>query len=160
MSGRRRLALLGGLLALVAAADFSQRVYVGRDPALRAFEQPEIRPLPAPVAAAAVRARMREWLPTLGGQAPAAGATVEAPELALQGVFVRRGQATAVFALRSPAGATIETKRAAEGDVVQGWTVKRIDRRGVTLQRDGGLRQLLLFRREDGGAVRAGPVAE
>jgi hypothetical protein len=144
---RRPLLLLGAVLAIAAVADFTQRVHVGRDASLRAFEAPPAQPLPAPEPAAAVNARLARWLPETAAAADAAGAPAST-ELRLAGVMAGRGGTTAILATVPPAGQPARSFAVAEGDVVEGFRVTRIEPRVVTLEGDTGTRRLVLFERK------------
>ena len=156
MTARAQFAIVGGLLLLLGMIDFIQRVYVGRDPGLRVFQPPAVQPLLPAVDSAAVLAQMREWLPALGGTAPDAGEAEPSAHVALQGVFAGRGVSTAVLAFTLPSGGPAQTERVVVGDVVRGWKVAAIDSRSVTVEGDGGARQLVLFDRQ--GAEGGGPA--
>lgn len=161
MTARAQLAIVAGLLLLLGTVDFIQRVYVGRDPGLRVFQPPVVRPLPQAMSSVAVLAQMQRWLPALGGSASMAGQADQSAAVALQGVFVGRGVSTAVLAFTPAAGGPAQTERAVVGDVVRGWTVKAIDRHSATVEGDGGARQLVLFARqptEAGVPPPTGPV--
>jgi hypothetical protein len=161
VTARTQLAIVAGLLVLLGTVDFIRRVYVGRDPGLRVFQSPVVQPLPQAMTSAAVLAQMQRWLPALGGSASEAGEGGQPAAVVLQGVFVGRGVSTAVLAFTPPAGGPAQTERAVVGDVVRGWTVTAIDRHSVTVEGDGGARQLVLFARqptEAGGPPPTGAV--
>ena len=149
MKLRAQIATLGGLLLLVAGADFAARVYVGRDASLRIFEAPSQQSLPPAEAVESIRARMGDWLPGLGGSAAGSQRPGQATALTLQGVFTSRGGTMAVISVAAPSAGSAETLRVAEGDEVAGWKVVRIERRSVTLEADDGTLQLVLFSRAE-----------
>lgn len=161
MTARVQFVIVGGLLLLLGMIDFIQRVHVGRDPGLRAFQPPAVQPLPPATSSAAVVAQMREWLPALGGTALDAGEADPSAHVVLQGVFVGRDVSTAVLAFTLPSGGPAQTERVVVGDVVRGWKVTAIDRRSVTVERDEGARALVLFDRQaaEGGGLASVPAA-
>ena len=160
MTVRRQLAILAGLLLLLGAWDFARRVYVGRDASLRAFQAPQLSPLPGELGVEAVRREMLGWLPGAAGAAPAGTSGSVPVTLLLRGVFARRGLVIAVLEASSAGGGPPERIRAIEGDVVHGWTVTDIEPRSVTLRRDDGMLQLPLFRPDAPGATASGPRVE
>jgi len=139
---RREFVVLATLLGLVAIVDFSRRVYVGRDDALRQFEAPAMQQVPPPETAAALSARLVHWLPETAGGGVGIAAKAE---LRLSGVMTGRDGTIALLATVPSEGRPAEIFRAAEGDLVEGWKVVSIAPRSVTLQGDAGERQLLLF---------------
>lgn len=160
MKSRAQIAALAGLLLLVATVDFVARIHVGRDASLRAFQPPEPRPLPEADTLESIRAQMAGWLPDAGGLGPAGGTAGQPLPLALQGVFVMNGKATAALVAAAPSRGPAGTVHAVEGEVVHGWTVTRIDQHGVTLQAGDGTRELQLFSPGPAGAAGPGSPAD
>jgi hypothetical protein len=156
MNRRRPLAILAVALALAGAIDFAQRVHVGRNDELRQFIAPAAQPLPAAEPAEASAARLARWLPeTAAGGAGDPGAA--RLELRLVGVMAGRGATLAIIATVLPEGQPGRSFRVAEGDVVEGLRVVRIEPRRVTLEGDTGSRQLVLFERTPAGAKASKP---
>lgn len=151
MNGRRPLAMLAVVLVLVGAVDFAQRVHVGRDDELRQFVAPAAQPLPAAEPAEAFAARLARWMPetAAGGPGDPGAARVE---LRLVGVMAGRGATLAIIATVPPEGQPGRSFRVAEGDLVEGLRVVRIEPRRVTLEGDSGSRQLVLFERKPAAA--------
>lgn len=160
MTVRRQMVTAMCLLLLLGVWDFAQRVYVGRDPSLRAFDAPQLPPLPAQPGLPAIQADMARWFPgsDMAGLDGTAGN--ESLHLSLLGVFTRGGSTIAVLEVSSAQGAHLETIGAVEGDIVHGMTLKKIQPNGVTLESDDGILQLPLFGIDAPGATPDGRRVE
>ena len=144
MTVRRQVVTLACLLLLLGTWDFARRVHVGRDASLRTFAAPQVVPLPEQRGLPAIQADMTRWFPGSGsGRTGVPGN--ESLHLSLLGVFTRLGSTIAVLEASSAQGTPLETIGAAEGDVVHGLTVKKIEPHNVTLEGEDGILQLPLF---------------
>jgi hypothetical protein len=157
---RRQVLTLACLLLLLGAWDFARRVYVGRDASLRAFDAPQVLPLPEQLGLPAIQADMAHWFPDSDVAGPNGVSGKESLHLSLLGVFTRRGSTIAVLEATSAQGAHLETIGAVEGDVVHGLTVKKIEPHNVTLEGDDGILQLPLFRIDAPDATAGGRRVE
>ena len=143
LAGDRRLLLaVAALLGAAVLTDFVLRVHVPRDASLREFTRPPKLEVPAPVAAPVAAAAVESWLPAT----PVEAAKKER-EFLLRGIFRSRSAAAVALGLRDPDTGATQALRAAQGEVVDGWTIERIEPRRVTLRRGEEDRELLLFRR-------------
>jgi hypothetical protein len=137
---RRSFLALVGTLFLVMALDFTLRVLVLRDAGLRDFSAPSSSSIAAPESEESIFKRLEAWVP--------AKVTVVTPkerDIRLQGMFGSGAEARAALLLVAPDGAS-ERVRASLGQVVEGWTVEKIELGRVVLKRGEESRELLLFR--------------
>jgi hypothetical protein len=147
LKGRYRIAalLLVAFLLLAFVLDFVLRVVVLRDASIRRFVPP-----PAASVATAPRAdEVNKFIQSWSAPPPEAAATPVERKIVLQGVFGSRTDRSAAIALFAPEGGNPERVRAVKGQIVEGWTIERIDAERVILSRAGESQELLLFRRGD-----------
>jgi hypothetical protein len=137
---RRGFQLLVLLLLLGFAADFTLRVLVLRDSDPRSFSAPEAATLAAADTAESIGQRLSAWIPTKEAEPVA-----QERQISLQGVFGAGSEARAALLLGAPGGPP-ERVRATVGQVVEGWTVERIELGRVLLKRGEESRELVLFR--------------
>lgn len=147
MSPRRQLAVLAALLTLFAAYDFSGRVFVSRDDALRTVAAPAIEPLPTHASAEQIRKRLATWLPELSGSLDpaAAGDASDNWRFELVGVFRKDGEQFALVSARRSDGGAAELVQVKEGEALHGSTVQQIESTRLTLLRDATSEELQIF---------------
>lgn len=138
-----RGAFIGLLVVLLAifSLDFVLRVLVMRDDSLRGVSVPPAAKIAPAASQSAIMKRFEAWIPPK--------LVVEAPpperEISLQGIFGTGPEAKAALAL-SVAGGPPERIRATAGQVVDGWSVERIEPGRVVLKKGEESKELLLFR--------------
>jgi len=141
---RGPLIALFALLPLVFAVDFVLRVLVVSDPSARIFKPPAEVRVRAPDNPQDVLKRLEAWIPPR----PVVEVAPPVRELKLQGVFGPATDRRAAMALITP-GASTERVRATVGQVVDGWTVERIEPTKVILRRGEEAKELSLFMRKE-----------
>jgi hypothetical protein len=132
------------LLPIVFALDFVVRVLVVPDPSARSFKAPAEVRVRAPDNPQDVLKRLEAWIPPR----PVVEVAPPVRELKLQGVFGPATERRAAMALTTP-GASTERVRATVGQVVDGWTVERIEPAKVILRRGEEVKELSLFMRKE-----------
>jgi hypothetical protein len=144
--------VLLALLAVVGVVDFARRIYVGRDDTARALAPAAPVEVPAPPDAAAVRANLAAWLPSLGGgvqQDP----TKVVWTVRLVATFVDRPAPFAVImATPQGAGGAPETHLLRVGASVHGHTVREIRPGAAVVETPEGVRELTVFDRRPPGS--------
>lgn len=161
MRPRQQLIVLGAILAVAAAVDFIQRIYVPRAATSRDAEI-EMTSLPElPLSLALARERLQSWFPTqtsgqqglLGdGQVQPDDSTVLIPDRAdiggwrfvLRGIF-DAGPPFAVFDVMSKSGGAVEQHRLSAGEAIKGVRVEQIAGQRVSLSDGEKVIQLVLF---------------
>jgi hypothetical protein len=143
----RQLLIASAVLLLIAAVDFTRRIYVPRDEALRSYAPPQVAALPPPPDLAAVRAQLENWLPALPASRPPdlAARGPDSWDLKLVGTFEQRRQRFAVIMATPRSGGKAERRRVAVGDVVYGRTVTGIGRGSLALSAPTGVEELKVF---------------
>lgn len=137
------IALLA-LLTLGLALDFFFRVFVSADPSARVYTPPAELSFRSPDTREQVLKRLEAWIP------PRVVVVPPPPEreLTLQGIFGSAKERRAAIVVAEPGGAP-ERVRATVGNVIEGWTVERIDASKVILRRGEEERELLMFARKE-----------
>lgn len=133
------------VLVLALAADFFVRVFVPADPSARTYAPPGEFSFRPPETAEQVLKRLEVWIPPR---------VVEVPppperEITLQGIFGSANERRAALVVAAPGGVAPERVRATVGQVIEGWTVERIDASKVILRRGEEVRELSLFVRKE-----------
>ena len=121
--------------------DFSDRIYVSRDRALRAFVAPSVQVAPSVLSPTIIMEDLTKWV----GQDRAS--QVKPRVIILQGIFYAGSAPRAALSLVAEDGRPTERTRVSSGDVVEGWKVESIDSKRVLLKRDAETRELILFKR-------------
>lgn len=147
MTRRNILAITAGVLLLLAAVDFWQRIFVPRHQQVRAASSFVPAAVPAPTSSAQIRKDLTTWLPKL---APIAeGSDLEATEaqwgLQLLAVFDDQSGRFAVVRATPATGGTVKVLRVVEGSDLYGYKVARIDSLRVRLEGQQGAQELQLF---------------
>lgn len=132
---------LGVMMALGVGVDFWSRVWVGSDERLRAFAIPKVVALSPPVSEANIQQSMQNWFPK-----PAVVEEVKPKELVLQGVLRAKGRSSAVIAVRVPGQPPSVRSLLREGEIIEGWTVERIDSRAVLIKNGDQTQTLTMLR--------------
>lgn len=132
-------------LALAFSLDFFVRVFVSADPSARIYTPPIALSFRPPESAEQVLKRLETWIPPR---------VVEVPppperEITLQGIFGSAKERRAALVVTAPGGGAPERVRATVGNVIEGWTVERIDASKVILRRGEEVRELLMFARKE-----------
>lgn len=133
---------VGFLLLVWVIADFSTRIWSGRDRSLREFKPPAPVVIPEMPKADAVNAAIDAWLPRVSPaeQAP------PPREIVPQGVFRSAGTSVAIVLLKASDTQPEERRRLVVGDMVEGERVELIEYRRIVLAKDGQTRELVLLR--------------
>jgi len=130
------------LIALMFASRFFADFWVPRSDTLRAFSAPRVKNFPASASSEWVLTKIDGWFPV----APADSGTEKVVErqILLQAVYGERSQLKAVFLLKSE-GAADERVTVRSGEMVEGWTLKEVQRKRVILLKGDLTRELVLF---------------
>jgi len=160
VTGRRMQTIAVACLALLAAVDFWQRIYVPRNFEARGAGSFVPTAVPPSVPANEIRRDLAAWLPKLRPIAAASGAAADTDwTLVLLAVFFDRNTTFAVVRATSAAGGASKVQRVVEGDQLYGFRVSRIEPLRVSLTGERGERELQLFKPAGAPVVGAGPVA-
>lgn len=131
---------------LLAALMFGFRLFtdfwVPRSDALRAFAAPQVKIFPASASREWIVAKIDGWFPV--APADSGAEKVVERQILLQAVYGERSQFKAVFLLKSE-GAADERITVLPGEMVEGWTVKEVQRKRVILSKGDLSRELVLF---------------
>lgn len=148
MTRRNLFAIIAGVLLLLAAVDFWQRIYVPRHHQVRAASSFVPAEVPAPVASAQIRKDLATWLPKLAPIADGSGPAATDAQWGLQllAVFDDQGGRFAVVRATPAAGGAVKILRVVEGSELYGYKVARIDPLRVTLKDQQGVQELQLFK--------------
>jgi hypothetical protein len=147
-------------LALLAAVDFWQRIFVPRQLEARPASSFVPATVPPPVTSSTIRKDLGTWLPKLQLIADAApsGAVETGSALTLLAVFDEpRGRFAVVRATPTTGGAA-QVRSVVEGDELSGFRVARIEPLRVVLAGPEGERALTLFKPKAEPVIGAGPV--
>lgn len=149
MRSIRHLALLILLGLVLAAWDFFERIHVGRDDSLRAFDAPVVETLPVRLDPDAVRSQLVAWLPALAASAgvsvPDSDLSSAGWQLSLLGIFLNGPDEFAVLHAQPVGRGAAELLQVKEGETVRGFKVASIEPKVVRLELSGAQRELLLF---------------
>jgi hypothetical protein len=142
------LLLVGMLLAVVGVREFTQRVWVARDPGLRAVQLDAPAIVTAAEASPTMQAALHAWFPVLRDAAEnqADPADPKSWQFALVGMFAQQNALTGVVAAWLPGSTSAEIVRVAEGTAVHDWKVTQLAARRVTLALENDTRELVLFK--------------
>jgi hypothetical protein len=143
-SNPRIFVWLGASMGLLCLLDFVFRVHVPRDDDLRRFSAPAVVVLPKADEPTSIKARLIAVLPEPPSQADLAAAAPR--ELALQGIFISKQLRTAALIVLPQGDRPLERQNLPVGGQIDGWTVQRIERSSVTLQKGSESKELVMFR--------------
>ena len=147
MTRRNILAITAGVLLLLAAVDFWQRIFVPRHQQVRAASSFVPAAVPAPTSSAQIRKDLATWLPQLAPIAEGAGPEATDAQWGLQllAVFDDQSGSFAVVRATPAAGGAVKILRVVEGSDLYGYKVARIDPLRVRLEGQQGAQELQLF---------------
>lgn len=143
-SNPRMFVWSGALMGLLCLLDFALRVYVPRDDDLRRFSAPAVVALQKTDEPISIKSRLIAALPEPPSQADLAAATPR--EVALQGIFISKQLRTAALIVLPQGDRPLERQNLPVGGQIDGWTVQRIERSSVTLQKGSESKELVMFR--------------
>ena len=135
------------LAALLFAFRLFVDFWVPRSDAFRAFAAPQVKIFPASASREWVFAKIDGWFPVAPTDSGAE--KVVERQIQLQAVYGERSQLKAVFLLKSE-GAAEERLTVMPGGVVEGWTLKEVQRKRVILLKGDLTRELVLFPAKSG----------
>jgi len=146
MTRRNLLAITAGVLLLLAAVDFWQRIFVPRHQQVRAASSFVPAAVPAPASSAQIRKDLSTWLPKLAPIAEDSGPAADAQwVLQLLAVFDDQSGQFAVVRATPAAGGAVKILRVVEGADLYGYKVARIEPLSVKLEGERGAQELQLF---------------
>ena len=146
MTRRNLLAITAGVLLLLAAVDFWQRIFVPRHQQVRAASSFVPAAVPAPASSAQIRKDLSAWLPKLAPIAEDSGPAADAQwALQLLAVFDDQSGQFAVVRATPAAGGAVKILRVVEGADLYGYKVARIESLSVKLEGAQGAQELQLF---------------
>jgi hypothetical protein len=147
MTRRNVLAITAGILLLVAAVDFWQRIFVPRHQLVRPASSFAPAAVPAPASSAQIRKDLLTWLPMLApiAEDSGQGATDAQWGLQLLAVFDDQRGRFAVVRATPAAGGAVKILSVVEGGDLFGYKVARIDPLRVKLEGEQGAQELQLF---------------
>lgn len=144
---RRSLITLIAVGLLLAAIDFSQRIYVPSETRARGEGSFQPAVVPIPLTAAQIQQDLVSWLPSLKPVADSSGADADGEvAIDLLAVFVDRERAFAVVRAVPAAGGGARIQSVAQGDQLYGFTVARIEPLKLVLTSERGDQDLQLFK--------------
>ena len=146
MTRRNLLAITAGVLLLLAAVDFWQRIFVARHQQVRAASSFVPAAVPAPASSAQIRKDLSTWLPKLAPIAEDSGPAADAQwALQLLAVFDDQSGRFAVVRATPAAGGAVKVLRVVAGADLYGYKVARIEPLSVKLEGEQGAQELQLF---------------
>lgn len=147
MSRRRLVALIAAGALLMAATDFSHRIYVPSETRARGEDSFQPAVVPTPLTAAQIQRDLVSWLPGLRPVAGSPGSDADGEvAMDLLAVFVERDGAFAVVRAIPTAGGEATVRSVTQGDQLYGFTVTRIEPLKLVLTSERGDQELHLFK--------------
>jgi len=142
--------LFAGVLLLTALI-FSIRLvadfWVHRSDSLRVFEAPEVKAYPGSASKQWLLEKIDRWFPATATNSGVA--QVVERQILLQAIYGERKQLNAVFILKGE-GTPDERVTLVIGQMVEGWTVKAVQRKRVIMSKGDQARELVLFPAKSG----------
>ncbi len=159
MTRRNLFAITAGVLLLIAAVDFWQRIFVPRHQQVRAASSFVPAAVPASASSAQIRKDLATWLPKLAPIAEESGPAAETQwGLRLLAVFDdQSGRFAVVRATPAAGGGAVKILRVVEGADLYGYKVARIEPLRVKLDSKQGAQELQLFHPNGSPVVGAAP---
>jgi hypothetical protein len=126
-------------ITILGVTDFYGRIYVPSKPNMRVVPQEDARQPNFAIPTDQANRIITQWFPPEAPPPP--------PERALElkGVFKSRDRMFAAIAVVDPATGSSQILRLVEGDLVEGWRLKELDKKSVEIERDGQVRRLVMF---------------